>query len=182
MIDRIENDNERVYIEQLYDYYSLRLPGYILKRFGLSTTDMEDAMEMIFERIIRHRVLLMTLNKDEELQYVLAICRSVSMDIIRKNTREQKYLYDTTHNIEIIDASFENELIQNEEDRHHIQKILEVIHREGYPIYDIFMLKYVKKMKNKDIGAYLNINPSTVGTLIHRTIGKIKQEIWGTNE
>ena len=45
------------------------------------------------------------------------------------------------------------------------------------PEYEIFVLKFVKKMKNTEIAKTLHLNPSTVSTIVQRTIEKIQKEI-----
>ena len=179
LIDKIEDEEERDRIKRLYALYTSQLFGYIQIRFGFSKEDAEDAIELIFERLIRYRKTLNSLSENDEHGFLMTICRCVCLDKIKMYNREKKHRCDWPDDAELSDtaASFDQVFVEGEEDKEHLHRILDIIHTSGSPSYEIFVLKFVKKMKNTEIAKTLHLNPSTVSTIVQRTIEKIKKEI-----
>lgn len=81
------SDTERVRFELLYERYK-GMMFRIASAFFPDQQDAEDAVHQSFLRIIEHLDRIGTADSPETRSYITAVCRTCSIDLLRKKRRE----------------------------------------------------------------------------------------------
>lgn len=187
-IDAIEDETERILLTRLYETYAGMIFGYIKKKFFFSDEDAEDALIDIFHKIILHRKTFIEIDEKEEFRKIIIITRSVCINAWKRRQLEQKYFVSSDIPMEndegepfvqeYADArNFTDDIIQTEADADAIKRVFQILQTMPPPVYEIFLMKYIYNLSNVQIAQELTMNASTVGTVVQRTIEKIRKEL-----
>ena len=180
-IGEIQDENERVLVQELYQEYSLKITAMAAKILK-NQTDAEDALGNVFLKIIKYRDLFTGLDKEERTRLIVIYTRSTCFDMLRKRDKIDVLSLSYTSDEEENDiAGYE---IQAEEDVEHvffreemINKIQCMIQYFPSPVREIMIMKYFYNMPNTEISGITGVNPSTVGTIIQRNTKKIRRAL-----
>ncbi len=180
-IGEIQDENERVLVQELYQEYSLKITAMAAKILK-NQTDAEDALGNVFLKIIKYRDRFTGLDKEERTRLIVIYTRSTCFDMLRKRDKIDVLSLSYTSDEEENDiAGYE---IQAEEDVEHvffqeemINKIQCMIQYFPSPVREIMIMKYFYNMPNTEISGITGVNPSTVGTIIQRNTKKIRRAL-----
>ncbi len=187
-IDAIRDEGERILLTRLYETYSGMILGYIKKNFSFSDADAEDALIDVFYKIILYRKTFMGIDEKEEHRKIIIITRSVCINAWKRRQLEQKHFVSSDIPMENEEgeqsvqeytdaADFTDEIIQTAADTNAIQQVFQILQTLPPPAYEIMLMKYIRNLSNVQIARELTMNASTVGTIVQRTIEKIRKEL-----
>jgi RNA polymerase sigma-70 factor (ECF subfamily) len=100
--------------------------------------------------------------------WLFQIARRVAIDYLRERSNAPLPLYEATHQSD--DASLETE-VQQRRDAEKLYHLLATLPQRDQ---EIISLKYGAEMTNRDIARVLDISESNVGTILHRTLKKLR--------
>lgn len=179
-IEEIERDTEREQIEMLYRTYAHRVKWQafaILK----NEADAEDAVVDVFLKIIRYREKFLSAGEDETVRLLVIYTRSVCFDLLR---RKKRVGFSSVVDTEQDGGRASEKDIPDEVDipgelvrRETAQVIGQAIRDMGEPASLIVTLKFFHDMKNTEIADMLGLNPSTVGTILQRSLKNLKKKL-----
>ena len=187
-IDAIEDETERIMLTRLYETYSGMIFGYIKKKFAFSDEDAEDALIDIFHKIILHRRTFHGIDEKEEHRKIIIITRSVCINAWKRRQLEQKHVVASAAPVENDEGElslreyadvgdFTDDIVQTEADADAIKRIFRILKSLPPPAYEIFLMKYIQNLSNVQIAREFDMNASTVGTIVQRTVEKIRKEL-----
>lgn len=183
MISNIENTDEREIVQKLFFTYARRIKAlarYILK----NDTDAEDALHNVFLNIIKYRQKFVQIDRDETERLIVIYTRSVCF-----NMRKHKYkiAFVSTGNARI-DEDGDATDMEFADDTDILGELVEkencgiwsrAIDALGSPAREIVLLRYYENYSNTEIAELLGLNASTVGTILQRSLQKLKKSMEG---
>lgn len=162
----IENDEDRIKIEQIYSKYKdcLYWVAYnILHDRMLS----EDAVHETIIRAMGHIHNIDDINSYKTVIFLVIICRNVSIDIYRKN----KKIWEnecTMEDIEMFESGNENDPLEIYITNESVKGLIDTIKQLNGKYGDVLLLKYVSECSNKEIMSLLNISYDAVIKRVER--------------
>lgn len=182
-IDRIENSDERELILYLFNTYAKKVKALAMLILR-NEEDAEDAVGNVFIKIIKYRQKFIDIDRDETVRKIVIYCRSVCFDMLDKRNKLHmiSLITEVTDTEGIVselepadDIDLENIIVGFEES----ERLKAAINRLTSPAREIILLKYYEQMRNNEIADLLGINASTVGTILQRSLLKLKKEMEG---
>ena len=173
----INNDDDRAYVEKIYNQYGKKIYKIAFKILN-NTEDAEDCVHDVVKIIIDNLEMFQALEGEQLIKLLVTCSRNAALNIYRKNKikhinegKRKPYTGDETDekdlDIESVsdDGMFVDLIVINEESRKRISEMIE----ELDPIYkDVLYLRYQYSMKNQDIAKMLKISESVVKVRYHR--------------
>ena len=165
MLQSIENDEDRVFLLELYDKYNGMIRG---KAMGIvkNAWDMEDIEQEVVIKMINCVDTLKQLNCRQMTAYLSILVKNASIDIYNKNRKQQ--------NFEVTYELLENK-ISDENCNYRELKDMNGFKELDNQTAKILYEKYVEKATIKEIAMRYNLPQGTVATIINR--GKEKFRI-----
>lgn len=182
-IEAIEDDKERELVERLFRSYSAKvmaLSRSILK----NREDAEDAVSNTFLKVIKYRHKFVGIDGDATKRLIVICTRSVSFDMLRKKKRIDFCSLDESGeddegnelNQELpADIDVLKSLIEQET----LMQVKEALNQLGEQAKDIVRLRYYYDMQCSEIADFLNVNASTVRTILQRSLAKLRKMLEG---
>lgn len=166
----IRDEDDRSYVEQIYIKYGKKL--YLIANNILNHhEDSEDCVVRVIEVLIEYLESYRTWNEDQQINFLVKCCRSISINRYNEKKRQNKYetsLYDIRNDVEcdIIDEdAYIDKMIITEEN---IKRLTELID-ELNPIYgDLLFFKGVMQMRTGEIAKMLGISEGLVSMRLTR--------------
>lgn len=182
-LEQIENEKERELVEQLYLTYARRVKK-LAYRILCQEEDAEDVVGEVFKKVIRYREKFMDSERDRTTNLIVIYTRSVCFDM--QESKKRKPTISMNRTIETKDGDEKDmdlpadidvlqEVVKNEM----IDKLRTAIRKLDYPAKDMICLKYFHGMRNREIAEMLNMNASTVSTVLERTLKKMRKMLEG---
>ncbi len=170
--------------ERLYEEYRDEIFRYQYKKLG-NKDDASLATTDAFIRMLKNIDGLLTLDEDTIKRYLFGYARASFLDIIRKKNREASVEVFSVSNactndngemfdMEIADDCDVLSLIVREETQIFLSNALLKLSAEAQ---EIIVLKIYFGIKNVDIASQMNMNASTVSTILQRSFKKLKAEL-----
>lgn len=173
----INNEDDRAYVEKIYNQYGKKIYKIAFKILN-NTEDAEDCVHDVVKIIIDNLEMFQALEGEQLIKLLVTCSRNAALNIYRKNKikhinegKRQPYTGDETDekdlDIESVsdDGMFVDLIVINEESRKRISEMIE----ELDSIYkDVLYLRYQYSMKNQDIAKMLKISESVVKVRYHR--------------
>jgi RNA polymerase sigma-70 factor (ECF subfamily) len=171
---QVNAESDRLFLEMLYDNYN-RLMFKHARRYFQDQTDVEDAVQESFERLIRYLPTLRRLNRNTLAVYIVNVIRSCSMDIYRKRKIEKET------NFSDIFEGFEETLVDDfdpdclMDSLLSMRQLAQVISQ--LPEKDQFVLeaKYLQSWCDSEIAEVLGTKENTVRTRLFRARNRALQ-------
>ena len=178
-LDDLEN-KERTQIERLYHNYSAhvkKLAESIIKE----TNYTDDIVNDTFVKVIRYKDKFIDASEDEKIRLLIIITRSVCFNYLKKR---KKLRFEYTHSktgerLATAEPSSDFDLLKTLVSKETAVVLMEAINNLNNPARDMIILKFYYEMKNVEIAKFYGMNPSTVGTIIHRSICRLREELGG---
>lgn len=167
----ISSEEDKLFMEQLYEKYSKKMFTYIFKILD-NRESSEDCVHEVIKRIINHLDFFRSIEEDDLIKLIMIYCRNEAYNFYRNNnlkrTREKSTTLDDEgfQEEEIIDDTYNPEkIIISEENNRLLFKLLNEL---DYKYRDVLVLKYYFNMGNKEISELLCVSPGNVATRINR--------------
>lgn len=178
-IEAIEEDEERELVECLFRSYSakvLALSKSILK----NREDAEDAVNNTFLKVIKYRHKFVGIDGDETKRLIVICTRSVSFDMLRKKKRIDfcsldESVEDDEGNALNQELPTDIDVLKSLIEQETLMQVKEALNQLGEPAKDIVRLRYYYDMQCSEIADFLNINASTVRTILQRSLAKLRK-------
>ena len=158
----------------IYDQYLPHVFHYMCYKVG-NVQVAEDLTATTFEKAWRSKHHFRK-SKGAVQSWIFGIARHVVADHYRKPCREESldYLIETGSTTPSVE-----EKVQNSEDFESIFKII-----QSFPKRDkeLIALKYGAELTNRKIASITGLSETNVGTILHRSIVRIRLELRGKNE
>ena len=101
--------------------------------------------------------------------WVFSIARNTAIDYLRRQGKEIEL---DVKNVDVNSVSIE-EIYEKQEEAHHLSKVLSILdNREK----ELIGLKYGADLTNRKIADITGLTETNVGTILHRTINKLREE------
>ncbi len=179
-------DTERELIGRLYSDYSKRvkkLAIHILR----DDIYADDAVNDTFLKVIKYKEKFLGVSEDERVRLIIICTRSVCFNIYNRGKKlrfESLESFNTDDEkgtrMDIPDSVDLSKLLVNEET---VLLLKRSVDRLNAPSREMIILKYYYDMKNTEIADFYGMNPSTVGTIIQRSIKILRKDLgWYFND
>lgn len=170
----IENDDDRDWLEQIFlSHYALirRIVG----RYVHGEENINDVIQECAIRMIKYLPKLRSLESCELPGYIVSICKSTSIDWIRKTSKSITFsdLYE----------GFEEQIPGNENvedtvlDAISVEKLSDLMMQMSEKDAYILRAKYLLESDNEEIAKHLGISVQSVRTYISRARNNLKMII-----
>ncbi|MBN2879375.1 MAG: sigma-70 family RNA polymerase sigma factor [Clostridia bacterium] len=176
------SDDEKEKITQIYYEYRKLMMAIALKYFK-DSTKAEDVVQESFFKIRKNLTIISSLTGNKQRAYIVYIVKSVSIDYLRKNSRQSKNVsIDETFDIESADYSPYNELYLKEIRLNISRILLELDERDANVLIGKFYYGYT----TKELCEMFEVeSQNTMLSIIHRArkkFIKLLSESEDTNE
>ena len=180
-INEIENEYERDYIGKLYQENASRVK-YLSYKILRNEADAEETVNTIFILVIKYREKFVDVDEDETHRLLVIYTRSVCFNVLKKRNKidflsVSNACHDDEGHITDIELPDDVDILEElvkKETRKHLAAAIESL---GEPTSLIVNLKYYHDMKNKDIAEMLEMNASTVSTILQRSMGILRKRL-----
>jgi RNA polymerase sigma-70 factor (ECF subfamily) len=158
--------DQPAFFDALYQLYQPRVLAYM--RFRVGTLDMaEDLTSQVFERALGHLPELQA--PEAAPAWLFRIAHNCAADYFRKQhpALSLEELFETEHPRGL---SPEEQVLADEERSILLAYVSRLPERER----EIIGLKFVAHLTNRQIARVLNMPEGTVGSILYRTLGKLR--------
>ena len=153
----------------LYEQYYARVYAYLRFRVG-STEVAEDLVSQVFERALTHLADLQSTAAAGA--WLFRIARNCAIDYFRRlhPAASLDTLLDSSHPRE---CSPEEVIVAQEERARLLMQLKRLPERER----EVIGLKFVACLQNREIARVLNMPEGTVGSVLHRTLARLRDAL-----
>ena len=165
----IQVGKQKVAFDDLYMQYYARVLAYLRFRVGSSEV-AEDLVSQVFERALTHLADLQSPGAVGA--WLFRIARNCASDYFRRQRPAASLdtLIDSSHPRE---CSPEETLVAQEERMNLLSQLNRLSERER----EVIGLKFVACLQNREIARVLNMPEGTVGSLLHRTLARLRDAL-----
>jgi len=165
----IQVGKQKVGFDDLYMQYYARVLAYLRFRVGSSEV-AEDLVSQVFERALTHLADLQSPGAMGA--WLFRIARNCASDYFRRQRPAASLdtLVDSCHPRE---CSPEETLVAQEERMSLLTQLNRLSERER----EVIGLKFVACLQNREIARVLNMPEGTVGSLLHRTLARLRDAL-----
>jgi len=165
----IQVGKQKVAFDDLYMQYYARVLAYLRFRVGSSEV-AEDLVSQVFERALTHLADLQSPGAVGA--WLFRIARNCASDYFRRQRPAASLdtLVDSCHPR---GRSPEEPLVAQEERMNLLSQLNRLSERER----EVIGLKFVACLQNREIARVLNIPEGTVGSLLHRTLARLRDAL-----
>ncbi len=160
--------NAREAFAELYEQYLPRVFRYISYRLG-SVQLAEDLTSGVFEKALTGFSSYRS-DKASFSTWLLSIARHIVIDHYRVSGRRQTIPLEEATEMSSESASPEEEAVRKEE----LQRLQTCLAGLPQQEQEIISLKFGAEMSNRQIAGMLSLSESNVGTIIYRTVRKLR--------
>ena len=179
-INEIENEDERALVQRLFFDYGRQVKA-LAQCILHSEHDAEDALHDTFLKIIKYREKFIQIDGDETKRLIVIYTRSVCFNLYRRKKRENGFAAETGDADDGMSAADREaddvDVLESVLARESAERLKRAIDALASPAREIVLLKYYGEMTNLEISDLLGINASTVGSILHRSLQKIKAKM-----
>ncbi len=179
-INEIENEDERALVQRLFFDYGRQVKA-LAQSILHSEHDAEDALHDTFLKIIKYREKFAQIDGDETKRLIVIYTRSVCFNLYRRKKRENGFAAETGDADDGTSAADREaddvDVLESVLARESAERLKRAIDALASPAREIVLLKYYGEMTNLEISDLLGINASTVGSILHRSLQKIKAKM-----
>ena len=179
-INEIENEDERALVQRLFFDYGRQVKA-LAQSILHSEHDAEDALHDTFLKIIKYREKFIQIDGDETKRLIVIYTRSVCFNLYRRKKRENGFAAETGDADDGTSAADREaddvDVLESVLARESAERLKRAIDALASPAREIVLLKYYGEMTNLEISDLLGINASTVGSILHRSLQKIKAKM-----
>ena len=165
----IQVGKQKIAFDDLYMQYYARVLAYLRFRVGSSEV-AEDLVSQVFERALTHLADLQSPGAIGA--WLFRIARNCASDYFRRQRTAASLdtLVDSCHPRE---CSPEETLVAQEERMSLLTQLNRLSERER----EVIGLKFVACLQNREIARVLNMPEGTVGSLLHRTLARLRDAL-----
>lgn len=171
----MEDDNERKFMEQLYQTYHRLMYSEIRKITG-DPWDTEDVMQSVIVKLIDKLELLRTLDRAHLVNYIITASRNTALSLLRKRKHRPAYFFD-----ELPDCVEPDPAPDPVEDQVFAQLDRELAWQTWKQLPDearaLLNAKYVLGQSDAEIAQTLGIQPNSVRMALTRARRSFRNQL-----
>jgi len=167
-------DGDDTALSELYSLYVNQLYSYGLKISG-DDSIVKDCIQEVFLNLVDKRQILLISEKTH--LYLFKSLRNKIIEEIRSQTRKKKIEESLMHDVNNQSQSAEEVIVSSEEENFQKRIINSAMEDLSEHQREAIFLKYSEDLSYEDIAIVLDIDISSVRTLMYRTLKKIKESI-----
>lgn len=172
----IESQEDKHKFEILYEKYvnlMLKYANEILKDIHLA----EDAVHESFVKIARSIEKIGDVDAKETKNFVMVVTRHTTLDVYRKRSKnwENEFSIDKKENEELL-------VVKSKVDTEPENEVLHIIRNMDKTYSDVFLLKYVNRLGNKEIAKVLKVSEEAIRKRLSRGKDIIENALEGMRE
>lgn len=170
-------EQARLSFDELYQRYYPRVLAFLRFRVGMPDV-AEDLTSLVFERALLHFDDLQS--GDAAGAWLFRIARNCAVDYFRRRRQEVSLdiLVDMEHSDALQVTSPEEAALLSEERTLLLAHLSHLSERER----EVIGLKFVACLHNCDIARVMHIPPGTVGSILHRALGRLRDALYAERE
>ncbi len=153
---------------ELYDYFFPRVYSYIFAKVKDNHT-ADDIISSTFEKVFLH-LRDYDSGKGAFSTWIFRIALNEMSSLYRKQNASKETTWEEFFDPADKRATPEQQVVTKEGDRYLLCTLEKLPERER----KIVSMKYFMGISNKEIAEALDMTPSNVGVILHRTLGKLK--------
>jgi RNA polymerase sigma factor (sigma-70 family) len=165
----IADQRQKLFFGDLYQQFYPRILAFLRFRVG-SETPAEDLTALVFERALTHFADLQS--PEAAGAWLFRIARNCASNYMQRQRSELSL--DMVIEIEHPCTPSPEETVVADEDR---MNLLAHINHLSEREREVIGLKFVAQLHNRDIARILGIPEGTVGSLLYRTLGKLRNAL-----
>ncbi len=174
-------EKERVFIERLYNDYSKRVKELSISIFH-DDKYADDIVNDTFLKVIRYKEKFFDASETECVRLIIICTRSVCFDLYKHNKKIrfeslENYYNNEGEDDDQLDIPSGFDLLKMIVDEETSIYVKDAINKLKDPARDMIILKFYYEMKNVEIAEFYKMNPSTVNTVIQRSIKRLRKEL-----
>lgn len=178
MIDAIaENEDERVFLEELFDKYN-RLMFSVAYKYGLQQQDAEDVVMDSVLSIHKNIIKIRALNVEKVQVYIVSIVRNASLDFLRREKRRGT-VFQKTEGDEIEQMASQESVEEKISLQDEIMLVMKAIHELPESERQVMYMKYSRNMENEDIASSTGLSPESIRKYLSRGRNRVRQALLG---
>lgn len=181
-----DRDDESRLFKELFEKYAIRV-----KRLALDILenehDADDAVGITFMKIMKYRDKFIGIDEKRVIGRISMITRCVCIDILKKRNRDYMNIsYPTCVGADDDDKrdigaeiSDDTDVAHSVLDKEASDRLHRAINSLDSPAREIILFKFFDDMTNVEIAELLDMNASTVGTILQRSLKKLRKMLEG---
>jgi RNA polymerase sigma-70 factor (ECF subfamily) len=173
----ITEEQAKLSFDELYQRYYPRVLAFL--RFRVGVPDVaEDLTSLVFERALLHFDDLQS--GEAAGAWLFRIARNCAADYFRRRRQEVSLdlLIDADHPDYLLANSPEEAALLSEERTLLLAQLSHLSERER----EVIGLKFVACLHNCDIARVMHMPPGTVGSILHRALGRLRDALYAERE
>lgn len=170
-------EQARLSFDELYQRYYPRVLAFL--RFRVGVPDVaEDLTSLVFERALLHFDDLQS--GEAAGAWLFRIARNCAADYFRRRRQQVSLdlLIDADHPDYLLANSPEEAALLSEERTLLLAQLSHLSERER----EVIGLKFVACLHNCDIARVMHMPPGTVGSILHRALGRLREALYAERE
>ena len=181
MIMTLENEEQRSFVEELYNKYQQRILNICMKILK-NPDDANDALVDTFVRVMENVEKFMEIEEENLYGFLAVSAKNIACDTYRKKTRRSQNEMSSTY-FESDDSEgnildLKDESIDIEQaliDKEFITEVKEMMQSMPSDQSTVLVYKFLYHMGNSEIAELLCIDRSVVNLRLHRARNKLKK-------
>ena len=174
-------DDERELIERLYNDYSKKVKELAISVLH-SDRQADDIVNDTFLKVIRYKEKFIDVSENERVRLIIICTRSICFNIYNRNKKirfesiESFYRDENEKDLRFeqpADVDLLKKLVEDETGAF----LQSAIDKLKPPARDMIILKFYHEMKNVEIAEFYKMKPSTVSTIIQRSIKRLRKDL-----
>lgn len=181
MIMTLENEEQRSFVEELYNKYQQRILNVCMKVLK-NPDDANDAVEDTFVRIMENVEKFMEIDEDNIYGFLAISAKHIACDIYRKKTRRSQnetsstYFESDDFDGNVLDLKDESINIEQALiDKEFINEVKEMMQSMPSDQSTVLVYKYLYHMGNSEIAELLGVDRSVINLRLYRARIKLKR-------
>jgi RNA polymerase sigma factor (sigma-70 family) len=166
----MNKEESQIFFDMLYQQYYLRVLAYFRYRIGKADV-AEDLASLVFERALTHLAELKV--SEAAGAWLFRIAQNCAHDYFRRQ-RPDVSLEQLAFVERPQQCSSEELVLADEERRSLLAHVSHLSEREQ----EVIGLKFVAHLTNRQIARVLHIPEGTVGSLLYRALGKLRNALY----
>ena len=175
-LEAVESQSERDILANIYEEYSVYVKALVEWKYSELAYEAEDIMQSVFLLVIKHRRLYLNASVPLIKSLLADYTKGICLNKLRRLKRETDYQWDFA----VRKQSFGQEDFDPERiffKKENFEELKKRIKELPFPVGQIVIFKYAYGMKNREIADIFELSESNVGTILMRTLLRIKCEL-----
>ncbi|MCQ2457071.1 MAG: sigma-70 family RNA polymerase sigma factor [Clostridia bacterium] len=136
----------------------------------------EDAAGEVFVNVLRYADKFRDASESEQIRLLTVYTRSVCFNVLK---RAKKITFTALEEAE--ESASEDTVLDGLIEDEEAEALASAVKSLGQPASDMIKMKYYFGMKNREIAEIYEMNALSVGTILHRSLKKLKKQFGGYN-